>query len=108
MTNLLLLLCLKVLEMEMLLWQLALFEQLCSCHGGHGSHGRRDGGHRDVFEDGLCGTGVGYFGLAECPNDHLAHFPAGITAHRQQCLNVLLPVESREDKKTQYCSITHS
>lgn len=65
-----------------MLWQLALFEQLCSCHGGHGSHGRHgDGGHRDVFEDGLHGTGVGYFVLAESPDDHLTHFPAGITAY---------------------------
>lgn len=78
-----------------------LFEQLCSCHGGHGSHGRHgDGGHCDVFEDGLCHTRVGYFVLTESPNDHLAHFPAGITAHCQQRLDVLLPADGHDIKNT--------
>lgn len=88
--------CLKV---EIVSWLLALFEQLCSCHGGHGSHGRGDGGHSDVFEDGLCDTSVGYFVLTKSPNDHLAHFSAGITTHCQQRLDVFLPTESRRDKK---------
>lgn len=70
---------------------LPLFEQLCRCHGGHGRHGH--GGHRDVFEDGLCETGVGHFVLAEGPDDHLTHLPAGVTSHCQQRLDVFLPVE---------------
>lgn len=79
------------------LW-MASFEQLCSCHGGHGSHGcHGNGGYSDVFEDGLCYTRVGHFVLTESPDDHLAHFPAGITAYRQQRLDVLLPTLSRKD-----------
>lgn len=86
------LLCLKV---ERVSWLLALFEELCSCHRGHGIHGRHGhGGHSDVFEDGLCETRVGDFVLAESPDDHLAHFPAGITSHCQQRLDVFLPVET--------------
>lgn len=72
--------------------KLALFKQLCSCHGGHGSHGRHgDGGNSDVFEDGLGDSSVRNFVLAERSDDHLAHFPAGVAAHREQRLDVLLP-----------------
>jgi len=74
--------------------RLSSFEQLGGGHGGHSIHGGHGhGGHRDVFEDGLRETGVGHFVLAERPDDHLAHLPAGVAAHRQQRLDVLLPVE---------------
>ena len=87
---------LKVLKVETVSLWLALFEQLCSSHGGHGGHGGHGhGGHSDIFEDGLCHTRVGDFVFTESPNDHLAHFPAGITAHRQQCLDVLLSMDSK-------------
>ena len=93
---------LKVLKVETVSLWLALFEQLCSSHGGHGGHGGHGyGGHSDIFEDGLCHTRVRDFVLTESPNDHLAHFPAGITTHRQQCLDVLLSMDSKKDNKPQ-------
>lgn len=74
-----------------------LFQELSGGHGGHGGHG--DGGHCDVFEDGLAATAGRHLVLAQSADDHLPHLSAGVAAHGQQSLDVLLPA-GRTDGQT--------